>query len=711
MDPRLKQDVEPMTSETHNRSGETGLLGQFTHEELDLLQLIVDTVIPEDEWPGGWSGGVAQLLRNPVGSMDELVEPLRVAIGRVDAAARRDHGKPFVELSNSQRLEVVEAEYVVDSGSSAAGATQTVARLVTTAFEGFYSGRTEPAGWAMVGYRPLPEGVVPVDGNDLPGISVKDLLPAYDVIVIGAGAGGGVAACELAEAGHQVLLVERARPMRDSELRDNHVQGKRNQLYGVTAGPGAGNPRVLEHPDGTSELLRGDGDMGTYGLTAFTLGGGTRLWQGMAWRFYDEDFQMATTYGVPEDTTLADWPFGYDELAPYYDRVEWELGVSGDATSPALSRARRTRGLPMPAFPPDRTWEVMGAAAESLGWSHSPIPFALNSVPRDGRPACVMCAQNVGQACPVNSKNGTHNTFIPRALRAGAHLLTRAQAVRIDHDGSGNATAVRLVVDAAEGPIERIVRATQVVVAAGAIETPRLLLASGLGNDWVGRNHHAHGIGSVVDLTGPSPKEYAGPGHSVATSDWLHRDGLAWGGGIITDLPSFYPGQKAPMHRAAGVGLGAAHKRWMRETPPPLGLLAMTQETPHVSARVSLDPRIVDRHGMPAARLAGRPSDATISTVDFMTERAHQWLTAAGSKNILANQFYGQAAGAEHSAGTARLGDDPGTSACDSRGKLWGSANVWVADASLHPTNGGVNPALTVMANAMRVAQFVAGRQ
>ena len=250
-----------MTSETHNRSGETGLLGQFTHEELDLLQLIVDTVIPEDEWPGGWSGGVAQLLRNPVGSMDELVEPLRAAVGRVDAAARRDHGKPFVELTNSQRLEVVEAEYVVDGGSSAAGTTRTVARLVTTAFEGFYSGRTEPAGWAMVGYRPLPDGVVPVDGNDLPGISVKDLLPAYDVIVMGAGAGGGVAACELAEAGHQVLLVERARPMRDSELRDNHVQGKRNQLYGVTAGPGVGNPRVLEKADGTSELLRGDGDM------------------------------------------------------------------------------------------------------------------------------------------------------------------------------------------------------------------------------------------------------------------------------------------------------------------------------------------------------------------------------------------------------------------------------------------------------------------
>ena len=219
----------------------------------------------------------------------------------------------------------------------------------------------------MVGYHPLPAGVTPVDRTDPDGIPVDELLPAYEVVVIGAGAGGGVAACELAEAGRQVLLVERARPMRDSELRDNHIQGKRDQLYGVTAGPGPGNPRVWEHADGTVQLLRGDGNMGTYGLNAMTLGGGTRLWQGMAWRFYEEDFKMASTYGAPADCTLIDWPFGYDQLAPFYDRVEWELGVAGDVSSSALSRVKRARALPMPAFEPDETRRVLGAAADSSG--------------------------------------------------------------------------------------------------------------------------------------------------------------------------------------------------------------------------------------------------------------------------------------------------------------------------------------------------------
>ena len=279
----------------------------------------------------------------------------------------------------------------------------------------------------MVGYQPLPDGVTPVDRTDPTGIAVDEVLPEYEVVVIGAGAGGGVAACELAEAGRQVLLVERARPMRDAELRNNHIQGKRDQLYGVTAGPGPGNPRVWEHSDGAVQLLRGDGNMGTYGLNAMTLGGGTRLWQGMAWRFYEEDFAMASTYGAPADCTLVDWPFGYDQLAPFYDRVEWELGVAGDASSPALSRVTRARALPMPAFEPDETRRVLGAAADSLGWTTSPIPFALNTVARDDRPACVRCAQNIGHACPVNAKNGSHNTFIPRALAAGAHLLTNSQ--------------------------------------------------------------------------------------------------------------------------------------------------------------------------------------------------------------------------------------------------------------------------------------------
>jgi choline dehydrogenase-like flavoprotein len=506
-----------------------------------------------------------------------------------------------------------------------------------------------------------------------------------------------------------VLLIDRSRPMTTAELRGDHLRGKRMQRHDVVAGAGPGSPRVFQFADGSTQLLPGDGDGGEYGLVAMTLGGGTRLWQGMSWRFYAEDFRMASTYGVPLGSTLIDWPFGYDELAPYYDRVESELGVAGDGASPMARRTLRSGPYPMPPMPSDDVRARFAAAARDLGWSTSPIPFAINSVPRDGRPACIRCAQCIGHACPVDAKNGTHNTFIPRALATGnCDLLLSAQALAIEQDAPGVASGVRIVVDSESGPVERFVRARQIVVAAGAIESPRLLLASGLGNGWVGRNHHNHGIAGATALSGATRRSFEGPGHSVATVDWVHRDGLAWGGGVIFDAAPLYPLQRARLGRQLpGLAWGQGHKSWMRSSGPLLGTRAMVQEIPDASARVTLDPRVVDRWGMPAPRITGSANRATRQAAGFLVQRCVEWLEAAGGRDIQTLRADNEPQGAEHSAGTVRLADDPVRGACDPQGLLFGTRNVYVADASLHPTNGGFNPGLTVMANALRVADLM----
>ena len=674
----------------------------FLQARQDCLRAAFDTVIPSDEWVGAWDGGVRTLLAEHAADfMSWALAPLDQLCIALDAVAGRTAGTVFAGLSEPQRREVFES--VLVSGAAQAG----VEAIISVADQGYYGGTSAPAGWAMLGFDP--DAVVAEEPASPSAIGLAGLADEYDVVVIGAGAGGGVAAAELAATGRHVLLLDRSRPMSTTELRSNHLQGKRMQLFDVTAGAGAGSPRVLELPDGSSRMLPGDGDGGEYGLVAMTLGGGTRLWQGLAWRFYDEDFHMATTYGVPAESTLADWPFGYDDLSPFYDRVEWELGVSGDGTSAMANRTPRNQPFPMPALPTDRFGSTLAAGASRLGWTSSPIPFAINSVPRDGRPACVGCGQCVGHACPVNAKNGTHNTFIPRAVATGnCDLLLSAQAIEITHDGAGTAHGVRVVIDLATGPVERFVRARQVVVAAGAVESPRLLLASGLGNEWVGRNHHTHGIAGATALTGLS-KTYTGPGHSIANTDWLHRNGEAWGGGVLIDAPPMYPVALAQFgRRLPGLAWGAEHKRWMRETGPLGGTMSMVQEIPDSSARITLDPAIVDRWGMPVPRLAGVSNAATREAVDYMAERCVEWLEAAGGSDIIPMRFWGAPQGAEHSAGTARLAADPAHGACDPQGKLFGTRNVYVADASLHPTNGGFNPGLTVMANAMRVASLMA---
>lgn len=666
-----------------------------------ILKAAVDTIIPPDEWPGGWEGGVERLVtEHGEGFLAHLRPTWIHACRALDAASLTTHGLSFVDATSDQRRELL------DRMTRAPDAAVAIEAVATLAFEGFYAGTAAPAGWTMLGFDPGPTAA----GEDRAqeGIPLEDVAADYDVIVIGAGAGGGVAAAELAAAGARVLLLERARPMRTSELRSNHLQGKRMQVYDPTAGPGAGSPRILERPDGSEQILHSDGDGGEYGLVAMTLGGGTRLWQGVSWRFHEEDFAMASTYGRPEGSTLSDWPITYDELEPYYDRVEWELGVSGDASSDVSRRTRRSRPYPMPPLPSDDTRVALAASASALGWRSSPVPFAINSVARDGRGACISCGQCVGHACPVNAKNGTHNTFIPRALATGrCDLLMSAQATSILHDGRGRASGVRVCVATASGTEERVVRAERIVVASGAIETARLLLASGLGNDWVGRNHHTHGIAVATALSG-AKRGNRGPGHSVASVDWVHRDGMAWGGGVIVDAPPMYPYMQAVLGRTvAGHPWGVEHKQWMREFGLALGTMSLVQEIPDASSRVSIHPTMKDRNGMPVVRLRGEPHSATREAVDFMVDRCVEWLEASGGRSVVRHRAYGAPQGAEHSAGTARMASDPADGACSPEGLLFGTTNVFVADASLHPTNGGFNPALTVMANAMRVAALM----
>ncbi len=701
----------------------TSLL-DFTTEEAHVLAALIDVIIPQDGDPGGWAGGVERLLRErSEGFMSWAIPPLKQAVAAAEARAYETSGAGFASLDPRAQSALVD-EFVDLEGDAPAAvsammdgfdreASAPFAALKRVAFEGYYGNTSEPAGWSVAKFRPLPEGVIPVEPDPPAGIRRESLAPHYDAIIVGAGAGGGVVAAELAESGMSVLVVERADVHRAGDLRGNHLQGKREQAYDTTAGPGPDSPRVLELADGTVSTARSDRDGLAYGLVAMTLGGGTRLWQAMSWRFYPEDFRMASEYGTPEQSTLADWPISYDELAPYYDRVEWELGVAGDGRGVLRSRTPRSRDYPMPPLPSDPTREILAGSAERLGWRSTAIPFAINSVARNGRAACVRCSQCIGHACPVNAKNGTHNTFLPRALATGrADLLMASQVTEIVHDGRGRASGVRLITDGESGPVESTVRGDIIVVSAGALETPRLLLASGLGNEWVGRNHHSHG--GAIALAGESPagaKTDVGPGHSVASLDFVHRNHEAWGGGVLFDLLPPYPLARAI---AAGqnpaTAYGAGHKAAMREAKLPLGAMSMVQEIPHEFTRITLDPTRKDRHGMPALRVRYAPHPASQHAAEYMAAHAQRWVEEAGGRHVMSLAGPGLPQGSEHSAGTVRFGTDPASAACDERGRLFGTDNVFVADASLHPTNGGFNPGLTVMANAMRVGRLLAER-
>ncbi|TXN32446.1 GMC family oxidoreductase [Lacisediminihabitans profunda] len=676
------------------------------------IRAAVDRIIPADDWPAGWDGGVSAY----VSLANEELDWARPALGwletALDTAARASGGTSFAGLTARQQDAILTSFEIADDPPGAAAHFAALRRIC---WEGFYASsahrspteRHTPIGLEMVGFRAVPHGVIPIEPDPIEGIRPDQVRTGYDAIVIGSGPGGGVAAETLAKAGKTVLLIERGLPLPNSALRGDHLHGKRNAVYAPSAGPGPGHPRLARLQD-DDRIIDGTGDASLYGLNAMVFGGGTRLWQGMSWRFLPDDFAMARVFGNPDGASLADWPIDYDEMEPYYTRAEWELGVSG-AEGSLTSRTPRSAGYPMPPMATEPARDLLGAAADALGWGWGPIPLAINSVPHGGRPACVRCPQCVGHACPVNAKNGSNNTFIPRAIATGnCDVLFDAEVIEV-RDGARSAS-VTLIASTSTTPVELTVIGEVVVVSSGAVETPRLLLASGIGNDQLGRHLHDHRFVTMLGTTDEPVKDFVGPGHSVATLDHVHGESIPWGGGVIVDLMSLLPLTSASNPAMPGVPRwGAGHKEWMRSgRPHAFGVFGMGQEIPMASSRVTLADHLRDRWGRPAAALRKDVHWASLDVEAGMARVGAQWLEAAGARDIRRQHGPATASAAgEHSCGTARMGSDPATSATDRWGRVHGARRVFVCDSSLHPTNGSVNPALTIVANALRVAEHL----
>ncbi len=538
----------------------------------------------------------------------------------------------------------------------------------------------------------------------------------FDAIIIGAGAAGGIVAAVLAEAGQRVLLLERGADDPTPDSTRDHLRNQRLSLYGHNAGPDpADHPRVAVFPGGQTSILHPH-EPG-YQNNAACVGGGTRVYGGMGWRFMPEDFQMASTYGVPAGSSLADWPISYDDLEPYYERAEWEIGVAGAAGADKFA-APRKKPYPLPPVDSNPERIVLERGATTLGLNTFPIPLLINTIPYNNRPACAKCGTCIGFACPTNAKNGTQNTMIPRALATGrCTLVTDAMAQKIHTDARGRAVAVSYFVS----DKLQTHTASTVVCSAGAIESARLLLNSatpdhphGLGNDFdqVGRHLQGHTYTGAFGLMPDPVFDGQGPGVSIATTQFNHHNPDIIGGGLLANefikLPAlFIKWALPPGHPRWGI----AAKQYVRENyRRTIHVQGPTQDIPNPDARVTIDPKIRDRWGIPVARLSGTTHPETLRTANFLRHRAEEWLIASGAKKVWSYPPQLQLSAGQHQAGTCRMGHDPKVSVTNSWGQVHACENLYVIDGSTQVTNGGFNPALTIMALAFRNAMHLAER-
>lgn len=692
------------------------------------LAALVDRLVPADDWPPasalGALDGVASLLGAAPESRD--LRSARKGLRALDQLALRVHRQRFERLGarvQDDILRQVEAGAPTRWPVAPADFFATMCRLTAEAYYGGAgaTGPGDPPSWAMVGFRdPCRDGDTrqfATLGNDaLRSSAPRALRARYDVIVVGSGAGGSVVAALASEAGLSVLVLERGEWLGDAAVGHDHLRNQRFARYGINAGPAVTERRCV---------LGGDGHERTvsplepaFQNNASTVGGGTRVFGAQAWRFHPDDFQMASRYGVPEGSSLRDWPLSYEDLEPYYERAEWELGVSGDGRAHPGAGWRR-RGYPMPALRSGAAVTSLEAGARALGWEAGAVPFLINSQPYRGRPACVGCAHCVGFACPTNAKNAAHNTVLHRALASGrCDLATGTQVLRICSERPGAVTGVVIAWEEADGGIaRRTIDADHVVVAAGAVESSRLLLNSacahspgGLGNahDQVGRHLQGHVYTGALGRFAEVVQDCRGPGPGVATRAFSHDLAGVIGGGMLANdfvkMPVAFWALSLPPDAPRW---GAEGKAAMRTYTRTIHVTGPVQEVPSPHARVRVSRRVHDRFGMPVAMFSGRLHPETLRTTQALRERAAQWLAAAGAERVWLQPLPSTAhlSGGQHQAGTARMGDDPCGSVTDPHGRVHGYANLWVADGSVHVTNGGVNPVLTIFALAYRMAE------
>jgi choline dehydrogenase-like flavoprotein len=318
------------------------------------------------------------------------------------------------------------------------------------------------------------------------------------------------------------------------------------------------------------------------------------------------------------------------------------------------------------------------------------------------------CRWCVGFACEVDAKNGTQNTVIPKALATGnCELRTGAMAKEVMTDDHGRARGVAYY-DERDRLSEQT--ADIVVVSSAAIESARLLLNSkskqfpqGLGNrhDWVGRNLQGHSYTRVAGLFKQELYDDLGPGAGVAFCDFNHGNkGLAGGGMLCNEFLrtpyQFFEKTPPGMPR-----WGLAHKKWMRQAYRfHTSVGGPVQEMPVFRSRVEVDPKVRDYWGIPVARMSGQRHSHTIEIARYLADKSEMWLKEAGALKVWKSIPGRDLSGGQHQAGTCRMGNDPKTSVVDRCCRVHDINNLFVIDGSVHVTNGGFNPVLTIMAIA-----------
>lgn len=500
---------------------------------------------------------------------------------------------------------------------------------------------------------------------------------SVDLVIVGAGAGGGTLAQRLARRGWKIVMLESG-PFWDPDADWVSDEAGSHRLYWTDKRVTGGSDPV--------ELGKNNSGHG--------VGGSMVHYAGYCPRFHPSDFEVRSRDGVGED-----WPIRYWDLKPHYERLELELPVAGDFW-PWGDPHR----YPHTAHPVASGADLARRAARKLGIEMRVGPVGITNGAFGNRPHCIYRGYCL-QGCKVNAKASPLVTHIPDAIEHGAEIRANCMATEVVLDDStGRVTGVRYMHDGSE----RFQRAEAVAVAGYSLETPRLLLNStsrrfphGLANnnDQVGRCVMVQGAPQVAGRFPDEMRMYKAPPPEISSEQFYETDeqrGFARGYSIQTVGP-------LPIEHAQHV-LGHGHwgpalREYMRDYNHWYTLGVLSELLPLPENRVTVAADETDQNGIPVARMDYTQCDNDRKNIAFAKQTLHDIFEAAGAQDVLVTDRYA------HLVGGCRMGTDPERSVVDSDQRAWEVSNLFVADGSVMPTQGSANPAITIMALASRLAQ------
>ena len=530
-----------------------------------------------------------------------------------------------------------------------------------------------------------------------------------DFVIIGSGAAGGVLAKELSTAGYTVVVLEQGPFHKSSDFKHDELG---NWVLHSLVGDQQNFPVSFRKTEKDTATVDPWNKPIVY---ARGVGGASVHFTANFWRLHPSDFNERTRLGPISGTGFDDWPITYEELEPYYTKVDWEVGVSG---APGPFDPPRSRPFPMPPLPVKSSGAIFEAAARKIGMHPQPAPMAVTSQPFKGRSACQHCGYCMGYGCEFGAKSSTLVSVIPVAQATGkCEIRAHSTVFRIVTNRAGRVSEV-LYYDA-EGR-ERSQRARAFVLSANGAETPRLLFMSANPQHPFGLANSSGKVGKYLMFnTNPVAlalfdqplNEYKSVQVTRIIHDFYDTDpkrGFYGGGGL--DARMFFGPLLFAFNGGSpgGQNWGAEFKRKMHyEFTRTMMINGHTTSLALERNNITLDPRAKDKFGLPAVRMTYKDHPDDLKIQNFLLDKSLDILHATAAKKVW-NWPVSESTGTAHLLGTCRMGNDPRTSVVDKYHRSHDIRNLFICDGSSMVTSGRGQPTMTIQALAFRAGHHIA---